>query len=204
LSNIEPAGNFQPLNEREILMLRKLLGDPFNYPPEFWAAVKNHLEQDPPTFDSSVILGFKKAVIGSSPSLGDWTKTIVPLLYKATVGAWTILAPANVAVGIIQSSGAQNDEISWDIALEEGTWEIELLFSKDTNRGIYTVLIDGAAVGTIDSYAAAVAHNMKGLAGGIVVQTPGKKTLSLKMATKNGASGGYFALLQLIQMRRTA
>lgn len=67
MSNIDVSGSFQPLNEREILMLRKLLGDTFNYPPEFWNAIKTHLEQDPPLIPWDSIGGFSTAVLRYSP-----------------------------------------------------------------------------------------------------------------------------------------
>lgn len=103
------------------------------------------------------------------------------------------------------STGAQNAEIGWDIELPAGTWTISLLHTQGANRGIYTVSLDGASVGTIDGYAAGGGtFNVISDLTGVRVTSGGKKRLLLKMATKNGASSAYFGSIQALTLRRTA
>lgn len=102
------------------------------------------------------------------------------------------------------SSGAQNDEIAWDIVLAAGTWTLELIHTKNTNLGIYTVSLDGTTIGTIDGYNGSAANNSRGSITGIAVAASGKTRLKLKMATKNASSSSYFGLIHALQMRRTA
>jgi len=101
------------------------------------------------------------------------------------------------------SSGAQNDEINFDVVLAAGTWTIEVMHRKSTNLGIYSVQLDGVEVGTIDGYGAAAPNTRSSIAN-IVVAAAGKKRLKLKMAAKNPSSSSYFGELHHIQLRRTA
>ncbi len=105
--------------------------------------------------------------------------------------------------GDIESSGAQNDEIYWDIGLSGGTWDFTLLHHKASNRGIYTVSIDGSSIGTIDGYNGTSVKNVLSVITGTSV-TAGKRRLKLKMATKNGSASNYFGTVGAIQLRRTA
>jgi hypothetical protein len=103
----------------------------------------------------------------------------------------------------LESSGAQNDEIYWDLGISGGTWDLTMLHYKGPNRGIYTVSIDGSSIGTIDGYAAGTTRNQFDTITGASI-TAGKRRLKLKMATKNGSSSSYFGTMTAIQMRRTA
>lgn len=95
--------------------------------------------------------------------------------------------------GWLQSSGAQNDEVSWDIWLDAGTYKFAMVHSDDSNRGIYSVQLDGVEKGTIDAYAAGNTHNVYDEITGIAV-TAGLKVFKLKMATKNASSSAYFGV----------
>jgi hypothetical protein len=52
----------------------------------------------------------------------------------------------------ITNAGVQNAYIEWDVALTPGAWYLDLLYLDGTNSGIYTVTVNGAALGTIDGY----------------------------------------------------
>lgn len=123
---------------------------------------------------------------------------------KSTVGTW---ARANVntflGMGYIASSGAQNDEATWDTWLDGGTWKIALVHTQDTNRGIYNLQLNGASQGTIDGYAAATTANVYSELTGLSVST-GLKTLKMLMATKNASASSYFATPQSIALIKTA
>lgn len=137
-------------------------------------------------------------------ALADWSM-FIPLLNPATtVGAWVQNMANDVAYQVeFTSTGAQNDELVFPVALSAGTWRIRMQHTRDNNRGIYDFQLDGSSVGTIDGYNAAravVTHDVSGIA----VATTGKKNLKVKMGTKNGASFGYFGVISAISLVRTA
>lgn len=102
------------------------------------------------------------------------------------------------------SSGAQNDEINWDVILAAGTWTVELTYRKASDAGIVSVQFDSVEKGTIDQYNAATSYNNRSTVAAITVATTGKVRLKLKMATKNASSSSYVGYLQHVQLRRTA
>lgn len=102
------------------------------------------------------------------------------------------------------SSGAQNAEINFDVVLGAGTWTIEAMYMKSSGSGIYTFQIDGATVGTIDTYLASTTYNNLSSISNISIINTGKKRLKIIMATKNSSASGYFGYIQHIQLRRTA
>ena len=103
-----------------------------------------------------------------------------------------------------QSSGAQNDEINFEVTLSAGTWTYEQMHSTGNNRGVYTVTLGDISAGTIDGYdAAANVYNVFGTLTGIQIPKTGVYRLKLKMASKNAASSNYFGVLNHIQLRRT-
>lgn len=113
-------------------------------------------------------------------------------------------ATTSLYSGTKNSSGAQNDEINFDVILSAGTWTVELIHATGANRGIYSIQFDGVEKGTIDGYNAGGATNVRSSVGSITVSTPGKVRLKIKMATKNASSSSYFGLLHHVQLRRTA
>jgi len=102
------------------------------------------------------------------------------------------------------SSGAQNDEINFEVLLGAGTWTFELIHEKNTNVGIYSVQLDGVEKGTIDGYAASQTRDVRSQITSITVATTDVYTLKLKMATKNGSSSSYLGAINHIQFKRTA
>jgi hypothetical protein len=145
---------------------------------------------------------------GSSSAVMPWIILIVAIHTPHAQTNWSTLQHGDSRYdydSARQSSGAQNAEISWKVALEAGTWEFELIHGKGNNRGIYTVSLDGTSVGTIDGYtASAGTFNDVSTITGISVATTSVKTLNLKMATKNASSSSYFGVINAIQLRRTA
>lgn len=103
-----------------------------------------------------------------------------------------------------RTSASQNDEIGWDFYLAAGTWEFWLLHITNNNRGIYTVTLDGASVGTVDGYSSGSVTYVESQIAGHVVASAGVKRLLLKMSTKNASSSAYIGSIQLVGMRRTA
>lgn len=98
---------------------------------------------------------------------------------------------------------AQNDELTFKVNLDAATYDLRLLHVRYTDKGIYTVAIDGTTVATLDGYGT-VAHYVILTQTGISVATAGLKTLSVKMATKNASSTSYEMALCAILLNRTA
>lgn len=117
---------------------------------------------------------------------------------------WSTVSPGSATMnwGRILSSGAQNDELSYYVTLERGVYTMSFPNSKDTNRGIYSVRIDGVEVGTIDGYNAA-SSNQNSTITGITIAGGGRKLITLKMATKNASSSSYFGSFHGMTFMRT-
>lgn len=125
---------------------------------------------------------------------------------NATVGTWvTSISLGNLGQGFRTNTAtaAQNDSISYDLALAAGTWTFTLVHGKGTTRGIYTVQIDGVTIGTIDGYAAAAADAISTITG-VAVATPGLKRVTLLMATKNPSSTNYAGVPTAMSLGKTA
>lgn len=110
-------------------------------------------------------------------------------------------ASSNLGGGRLESSGAQNSEVSWDIWLDAGTYKFALLHTQADNAGIYSVQLDTVEKGTIDGYNA-VATVVYSEVTGIAV-TAGLKTFKLKMATKHASSTSYQARVHSCAWIRT-
>lgn len=137
-----------------------------------------------------------------------WKIDVVPWTSASTtVGTWTpVQDSGSLGGGAISSgTGAQNDQIGWDVILGAGTWKVDLVYNKGVGRGIYTVSLDGTTVGTVDGYAASTTANNISVISPVTVATTGKKRLLLKMATRNASNTtGWTATLQLVSLLRTA
>ena len=104
-----------------------------------------------------------------------------------------------------ESSGAQNDEINFDVLLGAGDWTFELMHNRWTSRGIYTVSLSiaGTTLGTIDGYNGSSSYNTKSTLTFTLTENR-QERLKLKMATKNASSGSYQGSINHIQLRRTS
>lgn len=155
--------------------------------------------------------GQRLAMVSGAPAWASpddpWWVDIDPLVGGETNVNWSTLTAgiSQTYNGVMQSGGSQNDEITFTVVLSPGTWTFRLHHYRDSNRGIYTVQLDGVTVGTVDGYNPGAADTVEvtGIAG-IAVSVPCKKTLKLKMASKNASSSGYYGLIQRIVLFRTA
>lgn len=124
---------------------------------------------------------------------------------KVNVGPWTSqilgLAPAAVTP-YSQSSGAQNDAITYDVVTSAGTFTVDLFHLTGANRGIYTIAFDGVTKGTVDGYTASSGSAVSTLTG--IVLTAGAHTLRLTMATQNASSSGYYGTMVEAVLTQTA
>jgi hypothetical protein len=147
-----------------------------------------------PTANSTNNLGFPRYI------------PIIPFHTAVSHVNWdSIQASANfVRQGRKFSSGAQNDEINFNVVLGPGTWTVEIIHHKAPDVGIYSVQLDGVEKGTIDGYDSGTVRNVYSSVTGIVIGTGGKYQLKLKMATKNGSSSSYIGSISGVYLRRTA
>lgn len=128
-----------------------------------------------------------------TPPVGVWVPQY--LAASDTGGVWS--------GWLTESDGVQGSALSWDFECDAGTYEIELRHLALGNRGIYTVEIDGTGVGTVDGYNDSDTPTRSVLTG-VPVDTAGQHVLTLLMATKNGASTGYYGLVDRATLTRTA
>jgi hypothetical protein len=154
---------------------------------------------------STILVNDTVTIAGSTPY--PYTVNIDPLVASVVTHTnWNTLSVDNACLhcGYRLSSGAQNATVSWDVTLSPGTWTMAMVHHQDSNRGIYTVTLDGVSLGTVDGYNGALNRNTQSTIAGFSVTTPGKKRLAFTMATKNGSSSSYFGTLSAIQLFRTA
>jgi hypothetical protein len=196
------ADIYQPLSERERTFIQKLGINADALGPEFWSLVRRQLEQTPPAITAASLSGLAGAVNDLLP----WTIDLDVLMTAKANTNWDSVTvdAACVFAARKESSGAQNDLISWDVLIPAGTWTFELMYTKDSNRGIYSVFFDDTLAGTIDGYNIGTTRNVRSSITAIVRSSQEVVTLMLAMKTKNAASTNYLGSIQAIQLRRTA
>lgn len=120
---------------------------------------------------------------------------------SATVGA------GQWGFGGAYSTGAQNAEISFNVTLAAGTYEMHWVFDYGPDYGQYFFFVDGVQhTGTflIDGYAAGLIPGNLTSNSGITVTGSGKHVIKFKMSSKNASSTNYVGKIWFIQLRRTA
>lgn len=170
-----------------------------------WEAQRYEVEQNFRALKESS-LNESNSRSAAETNLQAWRVDINPLTVPSTQTNWSTLQvnTAQMTNGYLQSSGAQNAEIGWDVTLSAGTWSLSVLGAKSSNLGIITASIDGTSIGTMDQYQApALTPNLLFSVVGFTA-TAGKKRLLLKMATKNASSSSYFGLISVVTLQRTA
>lgn len=137
---------------------------------------------------------------------------INPLLAPHTQTNWTTIGSNSSAYtgGYRQSAAAVGSQITWDVVLSAGLWDLSFSTLHNNTSGIITVSIspDGTnftTVGTIDLYNAASSFkNIESLTG-ISVPSDGYWRLKFDMLTRNASSGNYQAAIEGLpmQLKRT-
>ncbi len=85
----------------------------------------------------------------------------------------------------------QYDSVEWNVRLDAGTYNMKIIHSKWINGGSARFRLDGVLIGTIDMYSAIQSWRNITTFSGIVVDTPGIKTLELDAVDKHPSSGRY-------------
>lgn len=132
-------------------------------------------------------------------SVIDRFRRVPALGYNSVIaGSWIAIGTSGTGSitgeAAAQSAGAQNEEVEYKCVLQAGTYKVLLHHDKDINRGIYTIYVDAASIGTVDGYAATrVAGAISSISTTLVVATNKEVVVRVKMATKNASSAGYYA-----------
>lgn len=108
--------------------------------------------------------------------------------------------------GFLQSSGAQNNYVQWDVQLQPGTWSVSIMAKKATNMGIMSVSFDAGSSteGTIDWYNGSDSVNNVQSVTGITVDTAKTYQLRLTMSSKNASSSSYVGRVQSLKLLKTS
>lgn len=123
---------------------------------------------------------------------------------SASAGTWTLSSTTvNYPYKTNASAVAVNDYIEFSKIPLGGTYTIGLSYITGSDRGIYSLLIDGASVATIDGYNAGATHVLGTFGTGIVI-APGNHTVRLSVLSKNASSTNYVARWFAIDFLRTA
>ena len=135
-----------------------------------------------------------------------WNINIEPVHVTSVIaGTWlTEVNAAQYKNGWWTNTGNQNDEITYETALEAGTYSIFLVTITNSDQAILTITLGGVAAGTIDCYSAITAFSVTKSLTGIVLSTSGTQTLNIKAATKHASSSAYRVRLSTIAIIRTA
>lgn len=144
------------------------------------------------TFSRQVTIAVNGTHSSQVASVGTWNPT-----YLTNTDTNNFVGWANV------SDSTQNDAISFDFACNAGTHQLDLYHLPFSNRGIYTVKIDGTTVGTVDGYASSLNPTF-GTISGITIAAAGQHTLTIVMATKNASSSGYTGMMERVVLTQTA
>lgn len=102
-----------------------------------------------------------------------------------------------------QNTAAINDEMLFTAMLEEGTYDLTIIYRKGGFGGIAHFIIDGAEdAQTVDTYAGGASQNNESTISVVVVGS-GLHEIKVKMSSKNASSGGYFMQATMMKMIRT-
>ena len=135
-----------------------------------------------------------------------WRLHVIPANPVATVGTWAYTTDnaAPLAALLSNSTTAQNDSCSFDLALAAGTYAVTTWYTVAANGGIVTVTLGAISVDTIDSYNASTIKFQSHTASGIVVPATGKYRLTFLVGSKNPSASSFHWNFQLVILNRTA
>lgn len=112
--------------------------------------------------------------------------------YKGVTGPIVrIQGSGHFSGGFFNVTDAINNEANVDFWQDTGSFTYAQIHSKDVNRGIYTVNLDGVAQGTIDGFVSPGPEQNAFNTITTTMATAGVKNFQLKVAAKNASSTGY-------------
>ena len=126
-----------------------------------------------------------------------------PSSYSDTTAAGTITQDTSTMWGTyIRTAQSLDQYTEYKVWIPQGTYDLDMIFYRGTNRAIATVSINGSDVGTIDQYGSS-ARNVTGTISSISIAATGVHTVRMTAASKHASSTGYFLLPQWMQFRKT-
>lgn len=130
----------------------------------------------------------------------------VPVVFADSHTNWNTLS-MNTAWKfgtVLASSGAQNATVTLSFWGPKGAFTLAFSHLTFTNKGIYTVAVDGNTLGTVDGYAASDLPNILDTSLTGIFASTGMHTITFTMATKHASSSAYYGAIQHIQIRMTS
>lgn len=117
-------------------------------------------------------------------------------------------APGDPETGRIYAAhsgpdGALNDEASWYLLLEAGTYSFFMIYHSFSGAGIVSIRLNGTEFGTQDMYSASEVKNATKTVTGIAVAPISRHSLTLKITSKHASSSGYGARIARLCLSRT-
>lgn len=140
------------------------------------------------------------AAAGVDP--GEGAILIYPYAYDSIQGGWLFNTFTDQHCRTFYSN-ADQDFLTFNTFLAQGTYRLDVLSVKWQNSGITDIDIDGVEVGSYDGYAAALQANVLFSFSGISVATTGIKTIKVRNDGKNPSSGFYQAHISCMRFVRT-
>lgn len=110
---------------------------------------------------------------------------------------------AALGLGYLQCNATTSGKaLIYDVALDAGTWSLNLIRGRGTASGIITPSIGGVDLSTVDAYGAA-ARNIVNTITGITIAAPGVYEMKFRTDTKNASATAYNCAFFLITLTRT-
>jgi len=139
--------------------------------------------------------------------VGEGHITILPFSYDSIgQGTWAFTSHAGLFFGgsIANTSSTDGDNLSYKVYLDVGTYAL-LLFTRTHPGGpIVDFDIDAVEVASFDDYSNPGVNNVIFTQTGIIISTPGLKTLKARVDGKNASSSAYLLYLTYMALWRTA
>lgn len=132
---------------------------------------------------------------------------ILPWFPTADVNWATLTHDGNYGCAILTTdTSALNNECSFPVALQRGTWNIDVIGRTTNSSGVVSVYLDDTLIGTLDFYSLGSDENVTLSITGFTVPAlniAAGQTLKFKVTSKNASSSSYDCGLRFIQLRRT-
>lgn len=155
--------------------------------------------------------------INGQPLTSDLTITATATIHNITRSAylwdtttagssWTAEPGSSVHGGRVDwTTGANGDYLTYEVAIEAGTWTLEWWYLTGSAHGIFQLSLAGTNLGaTIDGYTSGTVRNNRVTRSGIVVASGGVLTLKALITGKNASASAYKLSPHGFDMRRTA
>lgn len=122
-----------------------------------------------------------------------------------TAGNWASNFASAMFYGIQFENGdtADQDNCTFKVALEKGTYSLKVLYREQTDGGIADFDIDGTEVASFDTYAGSNADNQINVTTSISVPATGLFDFKIRADGKNGSSSAYQITLHAVFIVRT-